>query len=297
MQSITLNTADNLPLGACLFEPEQGVEIKGGVIINAATGVKQAFYSRFANHLAAQGYVVLTYDYRGIGESVSLALNDERLSMLAWGEQDFPTAIDWATDAYPSLNWHCIGHSVGGQIIGLAHNHHKLTSSFGVAAQSGNWRNWALKHQLSFAPVCYVVIPLLSRLFGYFPGAIMGGEHLPKHVALEWARWCRHRDYITDKSGKAYRPYFSDINMPMHFLVVDDDLQFAPEKAVKALSEFYESADTSLSVTTPKERHDSFFGHFGFFRTPAKDTLWPKATDWFEKHSELKPIKDLAKRS
>ena len=75
--------------------------------------------------------------------------------------------------------------------------------------------------------------------------------------------------------------------MPMHFLVVDDDLQFAPVKAVKALIGFYDNANTSLSITTPEERHDSFFGHFGFFRTPAKDTLWPKATAWFEKHDSV----------
>ena len=295
MKPLTLHTSDGLPLGACLFEPEQGNKIKAGVIINAATGVKQAFYSRFASHLAAQGYVVLTYDYRGIGESVSLALNDKRLSMLAWGEQDFPAIIDWATDTYPALNWHCIGHSVGGQIIGLAHNHHKLTSSFGVAAQSGNWRNWPFKYQLSFAPVCYALIPTLSRLFGYFPGAIMGGEHLPKHVALEWARWCRHRDYITDKNGKAYRPHFAAVDMLMHFLIIDDDLHFAPEKAVKALSEFYENADTSLSKTSKEERKNRFSGHFGFFRATAKDHLWPKATAWFEKHSSINTNSKIAK--
>src|SRR2546421_3033841 len=39
------------------------------VIINAATSVRCRYYSRFASFLFANGMDVITFDYRGIGES------------------------------------------------------------------------------------------------------------------------------------------------------------------------------------------------------------------------------------
>lgn len=39
------------------------------VILNAATSVHCRHYSRFAAYLFANGFDVITYDYRGIGES------------------------------------------------------------------------------------------------------------------------------------------------------------------------------------------------------------------------------------
>ena len=39
------------------------------VIINPATSVHSRYYSHFANYLYANGFDVVTYDYRGIGNS------------------------------------------------------------------------------------------------------------------------------------------------------------------------------------------------------------------------------------
>ena len=39
------------------------------VVINPATGVHARYYHRYAAYLAANGFSVLTYDYRGIGLS------------------------------------------------------------------------------------------------------------------------------------------------------------------------------------------------------------------------------------
>lgn len=39
------------------------------IVISSAIGVKQSFYTKFAIYLANKGYLVFTYDYRGIGDS------------------------------------------------------------------------------------------------------------------------------------------------------------------------------------------------------------------------------------
>ncbi len=52
------------------------------VIINAATSVRCRHYSRFAAYLFCHGFDVMTYDYRGIGESRSESIKGLRASWL-----------------------------------------------------------------------------------------------------------------------------------------------------------------------------------------------------------------------
>lgn len=67
MKELILKTPDHFPLSVKIFEPE----ISNGklLLINSATGVKQQIYFSFAKYLAEKGFTVITYDYRGIGES------------------------------------------------------------------------------------------------------------------------------------------------------------------------------------------------------------------------------------
>ncbi|RLZ11740.1 serine aminopeptidase domain-containing protein [Faecalibacter macacae] len=46
------------------------------IVISSAIGVKQSFYSKYATYLANKGYLVFTYDYRGIGESIPHKMNE-----------------------------------------------------------------------------------------------------------------------------------------------------------------------------------------------------------------------------
>ena len=67
MKELFLQTSDHFPISVKIFEPE----ISSGklLLINAATGVKQQVYFSFAKYFAEKGFTVITYDYRGIGES------------------------------------------------------------------------------------------------------------------------------------------------------------------------------------------------------------------------------------
>ena len=64
---------------------EDGYPIRGGiwhadtgpvVVLHAATAVQARYYARFASWLSGQGATVLTFDYRGIGESRSTPVKD-----------------------------------------------------------------------------------------------------------------------------------------------------------------------------------------------------------------------------
>jgi len=278
ISKFTITTLDSFTLSVTKFVPEETPI--AGIIINSATAVKQGYYAKFAKYLADQGYFVVTYDYRGIGESSIKNYRDQRLSMRAWGEQDFSAVIDWSVSNYNHLDWHCIGHSVGGQIIGFAENNTLLRSIFCVSSQSGYWGHWESLAKPKMFFLWYLIIPLFSKFFGKVPGALLGGESLPAGIAQQWAYWGRHADYIVDRKGQPIRQGFSQLKCSIKFIMIDDDKDFAPPKAVKALRSFYKNANTSLETINTKNFGKKHIGHFGFFRSDNKSNLWELPLNW-----------------
>ena len=67
IDDITVPATDGYPLAATLFLP-RGAK-RHAVLINSATAVPRKFYRGFAGYLAKRGCAVLTYDYRGTGDS------------------------------------------------------------------------------------------------------------------------------------------------------------------------------------------------------------------------------------
>jgi len=61
--------ADGYRLGGFTWRHASPDPLRPVVIINAATSVRCRHYSRFAAYLFANGFDVIIYDYRGIGES------------------------------------------------------------------------------------------------------------------------------------------------------------------------------------------------------------------------------------
>lgn len=61
--------ADGFMLGGFTWRHVRQDASRPVVIINAATSVRCRHYSRFADYLFANGFDVITFDYRGIGES------------------------------------------------------------------------------------------------------------------------------------------------------------------------------------------------------------------------------------
>lgn len=68
--TIKVTCQDGYQLVGSLFTPQGPSKLKAGIMIAPATGIKRQFYASFAQHLSEQGYGVLTFDNRGIGQSV-----------------------------------------------------------------------------------------------------------------------------------------------------------------------------------------------------------------------------------
>src|SRR2546426_4928046 len=153
-----IRARDGHRLGATLFRPASS---NGRALqINAAAGVKQEYYGKFAAYLAERGFTVLTFDYRGIGRSGSFRLKNAR--MRDWAELDAAAALDFLGKNFPAKLM-AIGHSFGGQSFALIPGAERLAAVLAVGSQSGYWRHWRGAPRAGMWLLTHALLPGVSR--------------------------------------------------------------------------------------------------------------------------------------
>lgn len=271
-----IGAVDGLELGATLFHPTRAA--RGTVIVNGATGVPASYYSSFAEHLAASGLRVVTYDYRGVGASRPDSLRGFSATMSDWAELDARSVLGHVRERFGDSPLFWLGHSFGGQALGLIDDAREVTGAVLVGSQLGDLSFWPLPDRLKLSVLLGGLLPAVTRGFGYLPGAIGVGEDLPKGVAEEWARWCLTRGYFLEAHPVARRRFARFDKPTLLYSMSDDD--FAPEPAVAQLMSLLSSAPLEHRRVIPSELGVEAIGHFGFFRPRFTDTLW-REVRWF----------------
>jgi predicted alpha/beta hydrolase len=272
-----LDTADGAILGARLFLPDRAA--RATVVIQGATAVPQGYYAAFAGYLASRGLAVLTYDYRGVGASRPARLRGFGATMRDWARYDAPAALRWAKEAFPSIPLVVVGHSFGGQALGLAPGAAEVVDgALLVASQSGDVRYWPSPKRHAIKALWRVVVPAGTSVFGYLPGWMGLGEDLPAGVASEWAGWCMTPGYVTGALPRE-ELHFADVTAPILAYSFPDDT-YAPPGSVDALLAWYARAPIEHRRVDPASVGARGIGHFGFFRRALADALWGPATDW-----------------
>lgn len=273
MRALDIHTADGHKLVARLFQPPAAP--KAAVLIGSAMGVKQDYYAGFARWLAAQGYAVATFDYRGVGDSLppGRSLRGYRADLFDWA-RDTDAAIDALLQAHPELPLYLVGHSLGAQLPGLLHRRDRVAGLVSVAAGSGYWRDNAPQLKRMVLYFWHVLVPLGVALAGYFPGRRIGkvGD-LPSGVVLQWRRWCLHPRYHVGAEGEAVREQFAAARFPIVALSIADD-ELMTERGTRVLIDCYENAPRELHRIAPADVGAQRIGHFGFFRPQFEATLW-----------------------
>lgn len=245
------------------------------VLISPATGVRQHFYFRFAAWLAAQGHDVMVFDYRGIGLSLQGRLRDCRATLAEWGQQDQVAALEWLCERTGQAQVRLLGHSAGGQMLGLLPNHHRVARLVGVAASTG----WFAAMRPTFAIVAQLVlrgiVPLGIRLQGHAPCSKVGlGEDLPAQVALDWARWCTAGGYATNAVQHAPdRDFHAAVRTPITVLHASDD-NIATPGTVADLLRTFPGAPRQAHTLRPRDHGLAAIGHLDWFRH-SHQALWP----------------------
>jgi predicted alpha/beta hydrolase len=135
MKNVQITTLDNIELNASYFEANSLTNKI--VLISPATGVKKHIYNVFAEYLNQQGFAVLTWDWRGIADNLTVKIKDNKSCMEDWAKKDLNAMINWASTHLPDYKIFAVGHSFGGQGFGMAPDIKKVQSVVTVATQSG----------------------------------------------------------------------------------------------------------------------------------------------------------------
>ncbi|WP_421850865.1 hypothetical protein [Oricola sp.] len=275
---IQFRADDGFPLNGTVFKNSDGNAPGPLVLISSAAAVPRGYYANFARHLVAAGCAaVLTFDYRGLPGSPRPADWRDRINMIDWGARDFPAAIRAIESHDGARAMVGIGHSYGGQALGVSQASERFSRYAAVATLSGYWRNTAEPLSVLFK-MNAIGVPL-TMIFGKTPAWSGIGEPLPGTVFRDWAKWCRSPRYFFDDPALDMADRFAKVETPILSLGLHDDVWGTP-KANAGLMDFYRNAPVEQLWLGPEDTGGVPVGHLGFFRRRFADTLWPRLTDW-----------------
>ncbi|MBH3427176.1 alpha/beta fold hydrolase [Pseudomonas alkylphenolica] len=272
---------DGYPLGGFCWRHAVPDSTRAVVIINAATSVRCSYYARFAQYLFNHGFDVMTYDYRGIGESRPQVMRHFQASWTDWGTLDFEAMLQRAAREFPGQPIDVVGHSFGGCAAGLAASSSQVRRLVTVGAQFAYWRDYAADSRWQLFGKWHVLMPLLTRVFGYFPGKRLGWlEDTPAGVVNDWST--RTAAYELRPSGKALGNLpFAKVRAQTLAISLTDD-PFGTVAAIERLLGYFEGSSRSHLRIAPADIEVAQIGHFAFFHNRFQKRLWPIALHWLQ---------------
>jgi predicted alpha/beta hydrolase len=266
--TITFPADDGYELHGRWFEPA-GVR-RGVVVIVPAMATTAAYYATFASWLRDRGFAVMSFDYRGYGESLTGSLRDVDNDLVRWALDARDALEDVHVRAGGSpVTW--IGHSLGGQVLPFT-DHSKVDRAIHVAAGTGYWKYNSAEARRAAPLLWKVIAPAAIAVAGYYPGKrlrLLGD--LPPNVMRQWARWCMDPDYLLGELPDM-RKEFATVDLPMVSLSFTDD-ELMSSTSINTLDDLYTAVDPVHMRYTPAQLGVARMGHFGFFRDNQVD-LW-----------------------
>jgi len=262
---------DGYALSASWYYPEGAV--RGAVLLASAIGVPKSYYDRFARWLSARGFLAVSFDYRGTGESVSGKLRDLEADVMTWA-RDYGPVLRALEERVPGVPITWIGHSLGGQFMPFVPGHERLHRMVSIATGTGYWRDNSPATRHRAALLWHVVAPAFLSTFGYFPGKRfrMVGD-LPRGVMKQWRSWCLHPDYLVGVEGEGARQRYASCAVPLRSISFTDD-EMMSARSIEVMHRFYPSCE--MLRIAPADVGLSRIGHFGFFRSGMEDVLWKR---------------------
>lgn len=279
VEALQFSATDGQPLHGTWFAPQRR-PAHAVAVMAPATGVPQRYYHAFAGWLAARGYAVLCFDYRGMGVHSSAS---GRTGMREWVRHDLSGALACAkergtqVDKGLPLLW--VGHSLGGNGLPLVQGLEHINAVVTLGSQFGYWKLWPRGWHRQVTRVFFTHwVPLCVRLTGKLPGwALGGGEALPAAAAMDWANWGMSPGYFRDDPACEgwYQP--EKFKGHMQLWSIEDDKTFGPVDAVDGLAAcFGQSAGRVERLHLhPSAVSLKAVGHFGMFKRLAEAEIWP----------------------
>lgn len=269
-----VQAADGYPIATRHYEADGA---RARIVVAGATGVPQGFYRGFATHAAERGFDVITFDYRGVGDSAPHTLRGFRMDYRDWARLDMASVLQHASGDLPL---HLVSHSYGGHALGLLPDPSIVTAMHAYGTGSG-WKGWMPRSErLRVAFLWNVMGPAIVGTQGYLAWKRFSlGEDLPVDVYRQWKRWCRYPGYWFDdpEIGEEMQGLFARVTVPITAINSVDDRWSSPA-ARDAFFSHYTNADLTVRDLRPAELGQSSIGHMGYFRR-GSEPLWDELLD------------------
>ncbi|MFT4534894.1 MAG: putative alpha/beta hydrolase [Saprospiraceae bacterium] len=283
MKKVIISTQDGYKVMALVLTPDIP-NPKAVIQFHSGTVTKKEFYLKLANYLVDQKYIVVLFDYRGVGESKPKTLRGFEMSIADWGRDDANSVTEWIKTKYPNLSVHLLAHSMGGQIYGLMQNWKIFDKVILLTTSSGNFNKFSPQsYKWKVKLPAILLFPLLIKIYGYIPGKLGVGEDWPKGVAQEWIENSRVNGlipaYLTKKTNKSY---YQQIDKEITAWYFHDD-HLSTHDTIKELALSYPNAKLTIKTIHPAEVDLDSIGHFGLFKRKAKTRLWPMLIEDIER--------------
>lgn len=268
--ALPLTTRDGYRLSAQHFTPDGNA--RAVVVMLGATGLAQRYYRRFAELLTTHGLEVVTVDYRGIGESRPAKLRGFDCHYRHWATLDAAAAVDFALTRGPTL---VVGNSFGGHAFGQLPDPNRTLGLLTVAT-GASWSGYMpVSEQAKVELLWKVVGPAATRVWGYLPGRLWGGEDLPLGVYRDWDRWSHFERYFFDDPTLDMQPLFDRVRVPVFGVTAEDDA-WAPPRSMTVFLSHYRNAPLTLKTHRPADLGVEALGHLGHFKADALPGFVPE---------------------
>jgi predicted alpha/beta hydrolase len=280
---LAIRCADGIALSARLFR-RPGTTV-GTVVLAPALGVPQGFYRAMAEFLRDRGFVAMTFDYRGVGESRQHRSVTRSITLEQWGVLDMDAALG-AARKLGDRPVFLLGHSAGGQLFGLAKSSEYIAALVMVSSLIPWWRSFPWPWNARVWILMHLVMPLFSAGRDTFPARRLGisSTDVPSGVTRQWCRWGRRPDYFFDPRWGLDLDRYAKLQFPVLVCHVDDD-HYAPWPAIQALLAKMPATRQEIwhveSALAPRGE----LGHVGFFRENMRAVYWGRIADWLSHHA------------
>jgi predicted alpha/beta hydrolase len=277
MQHLKIKATDGHELAARVYEPEGTVQ--RAVLIASAMGVPQRFYEAYATWLTRHGIAVMSFDWRGMGDSAPRQLRGFKASITDWATKDLAAVVDVFCARWPDVPRTFMGHSLGGQLFGWVSQPERFEHVLTVASGNGYWRYNSPGARWKAPVLWWVLTPVAIGLAGYFPGKKIGAlGDMPAGAMWQWRKWCLHPDYL-GAEGSVLRERYAQVKVPITAVILDDDELLSPT-GIRDLYKLYKGSPVKFVHLHPHEQGMKQIGHFGVFKPSAAERLWPLTLDW-----------------
>lgn len=271
---IEAKTKDGYILKGNLFSNDQA---KAVVILNPGTATKTSFYEPFAKYISDHGYHVFLWNYRGFCESKTTEIKNSSIRFSDIGQKDIPAVIEKMKEMFPHLPLLAVGHSAGGQHIGLASNNQELKGLIALAVSAGYFGNMPSGYKMKALYFFKIFTPVMNLFYGFVPAKkfnIM--EDLPYPLAKEWGEWCTKSDYIFDSKFWGVtvpKGNYEKLPFPVKVLTALDDEISTPKNVENFWKHVHSEKGIEFKTYDPKNFPKKRIAHFGYFRKENKQ-IW-----------------------